>query len=53
MQPRFIKYFKIPKYTPKNEIHRRLAEIGKAVHSEGEELLKKMLKEIERLVEML
>jgi len=53
VQPRFVKYFKIPKYNPKNEVHKRLAEIGKAIHSEGEETLKKMLKEIERLVEML
>jgi len=53
VQPRFVKYFKIPKYSPKNEVHKRLAEIGKAIHSECEEALKKMLKEIEKLVEML
>jgi hypothetical protein len=53
VQPRFVKYFKIPKYNSKNEVHRMLAEIGKAIHSKGEEVLKEVLKEIEKLVEML
>jgi hypothetical protein len=53
VQPRFIKYFKIPKYNPRNEVHRRLAEIGKTIYSEGETTLKNALKEIEELVEKL
>jgi len=53
VQPRFIKYFKIPKYNPRNEVHRRLAEIGKAIYNGGEDALKDVLKEIEELVERL
>jgi hypothetical protein len=53
VQPRFIKYFKIPKYNPRNEVHGRLAEIGKAIYNGGEDTLKDVLKEIEELVEKL
>jgi len=53
VQPRFIKYFKIRKYDAQNEVHRKLAEIGKAIYSEGEATMKNVLKEIEELVEKL
>jgi len=53
VQPRFIKYFKLPKYNPGNIVHRRLVEIGRLIHNEGEDALKKVLKEIEELVRKL
>jgi hypothetical protein len=53
VQPRFVKYFKIPKYNAKNEVHRRLAEIGKVIHNGGEDVLEKVLKEVDELVEKL
>ena len=53
VRPRFIKYFKIPRYNPRNEVHRRLTEIGKAIYNGGEDTLKDVLKEIEELVERL
>jgi len=28
VQPRFLRYFRIPKYNPKNEVHRQLAQKG-------------------------
>jgi hypothetical protein len=53
VQPRFIKYFRIPKYNPNNDVHKRLVEIGKVIHNEGKDALKRVLKEIEELVEKL
>jgi len=53
VQPRFIKYFRICRYDPNNPVHRRLAEIGRAIHSEGEDARKRALKEVEELVEKL
>jgi hypothetical protein len=53
VQPRFIRYFKIPKYDAQNEVHRKLAEMGKAIYNEGETALKDVLKEIGELVEKL
>jgi len=35
VQPRFIKYFKIPKYNAKSDIHKKLAEIGRVIHERG------------------
>jgi hypothetical protein len=51
VQPRFIKYFRIPKYNTNKPVHKRLAEVGKAIYSEGENALREALKEIESLVE--
>jgi len=31
VQPRFLRYFRIPKFNPENPVHRSLAEIGKNV----------------------
>ncbi len=53
VQPRFIKYFRIPGYNPQNETHRRLAEIGKKIHEEGEKAANSLRDEIEKLVEEL
>ena len=47
VQPRFIRYFKIPKYDPNNEIHRELAKRGKEV---AERMVRE---EIQTLVEKL
>ena len=49
VQPRFLRYFKIPRYSSKNDAHRRLMEIGREI-SQGENL-KNYLGEIEKLVE--
>jgi len=35
VQPRFIKYFKIPKYNSRNNNHRQLAQIGKTIYERG------------------
>ncbi len=53
IQPRFIKYFKIPKYNPKNEVHKRLKELGEKIYEEGEKIIKDIKEEIETLVEKL
>jgi len=52
VQPRFIKYFKIPKYSPSKDVHKQLATIGKSVHSTGK-VAEEDLKKIEELVERL
>jgi len=52
VQPRFIKYFKIPKYDPKNEVHRRLTEIGKRIHERGD-VSQEEIDEISQLIEKL
>ncbi|MCC5990281.1 MAG: hypothetical protein LM558_02050 [Thermosphaera sp.] len=52
VQPRFIKYFKIPRYDPRDGTHKRLAEIGRAVHGRGE-ATREELKEVEELVNRL
>jgi hypothetical protein len=44
VQPRFIKYFKLPKYNSDNIVHRHLIEIGRFIHNEGEDALKKCLR---------
>lgn len=53
VQPRFIRYFRIPPYNPANTIHRNLAEIGKKIQEKGftnndieiiEELVNKLYK---------
>ena len=48
VQPRFMRYFKIPRYEPASQAHRRLAEIGREVASRG--LTSARLSEIEQLV---
>lgn len=53
VQPRFIRYFRIPGYNPRIETHKRLAEIGKKIHEEGEEAANSLRDEIEKLVEKL
>jgi len=52
VQPRFIRYFKIPRYNPYNSVHRKLAEIGKQIHS-NKRVAQDMISEIEKLVEKL
>jgi hypothetical protein len=52
VKPRFIKYFKIPKYSQTNDIAKQLAQIGNVIHSTGELTLEN-LKKIEELVEKL
>jgi len=52
VQPRFIKYFRIPRYNPGRDVHRQLADIGRSVHSKGgvsEEDLRKIEELVERL----
>jgi len=52
VQPRFIKYFKIPKYDPRNNTHRQLAQIGKAIYERGEASVKE-INLIDELVKVL
>ncbi|ADV64704.1 hypothetical protein [Desulfurococcus mucosus] len=52
VEPRFIKFFRIPKYDPKNSDHKRLAEIGREICGKGEDY-KKFENEIEGLVSKL
>jgi hypothetical protein len=54
VQPRFIKYFKIPKYdpNPNNYIHKQLVEIGKEIYNRGD-VTEEERKKIEGLVEKL
>jgi hypothetical protein len=52
VQPRFIKYFKIPKYDPKNDIHKQLVEIGKEIYNRGD-VTEEERKKIEELVKKL
>lgn len=51
VQPRFLRYFAIPKYNPRKDVHVKLAEIGKKVCEEG--LDDEKLKIIESLVDNL
>lgn len=50
VQPRFIRYFSIPKYNPHDPIHKRLSEIGKKITENG---IVEEIKEIKHLVEQL
>jgi hypothetical protein len=52
VQPRFIKYFKIPKYDPNNNIHKQLVEIGKEIYNRGD-VTEEERKKVEKLVEKL
>ncbi|HIP65848.1 MAG TPA: hypothetical protein EYH08_04935 [Pyrodictium sp.] len=52
VQPRFIRYFKIPKYDPKNRVHRELTRIGKEICSRRS-IGQSQKREIEDLVEKL
>ncbi len=52
VQPRFIRYFKIPKYNPRNKIHMELVKIGKEIHNKRS-LTSSQISEIENLVEQL
>lgn len=52
VQPRFIRYFKIPKYDPKNRVHRELTRIGKEICSRRS-IGQSQKREIENLVEKL
>ncbi len=47
VQPRFLRYFRIPKYDPSNKVHRKLADIGRRIH------INWAIKEIESLIEKL
>jgi len=51
VQPRFLRYFRIPKYSPTNEVHAKLAEEGMRISREG--LTDEHIKKIEKLVERL
>lgn len=53
VQPRFIRYFKIPKYDPANNIHKQLAQIGKSIYNSRGEISQEDLKKIKELVEKL
>jgi len=35
VQPRFLRYFKIPKYNPSNPVHKDLADRGRSIHQKG------------------
>ncbi len=52
IQPRFIRYFKIPKYNSCNPVHKRLAEIGRSIHQDRVKL-EDVIGEIEQLVKQL
>jgi hypothetical protein len=52
VQPRFIKYFKIPKYNSKKESHRKLAEISKRIYEKGV-VSQEEINEISQLIEKL
>ena len=52
VQPRFLRYFKIPKYSPSNPVHRKLADIGKRIHQK-KHVDSIDLKNIESLIERL
>lgn len=52
VQPRFLRYFKIPKYNPQNPIHKALANKGREIRSK-KKLSKEDLKEIEELINKL
>jgi hypothetical protein len=49
VQPRFIKYFKIPKFNPRNEIHVKLSQLGRIIHERGG-VMEEERKHIEDLV---
>jgi hypothetical protein len=53
VQPRFVNYFRIPKYNPQNEVHKELAKIGKRIHNDGKSTANELRKKIEELVEIL
>jgi len=52
VQPRFLRYFKIPKYNPNNEVHKKLADIGRNIH-ENKKVSNSDLSDIEKLIEKL
>jgi len=52
VQPRFLRYFRIPKFNPENPVHRGLAEIGKSI-CERRSVSSGDLYEIEALVNKL
>lgn len=52
VQPRFIRYFKIPKYDPNNKVHRELVRIGEDVCSRRG-VNRNQISDIEKLVENL
>ena len=52
VQPRLIRYFKIPRYDPSNTIHKQLEEKGRAIHERGM-VTSGDLKNIETLIEQL
>lgn len=52
VQPRFIRYFRIPPYNPKREAHKKLEEIGKKVYIKGN-LEDADIRKLEELVEQL
>jgi len=49
VQPRFINYFKIPRYNPQDPNHQKLVEIGKAIYTTGT-ISEEMLREIDNSV---
>jgi len=49
VKPRFIKYFKIPKFNPRNEIHVKLSQLGRIIHERGG-VMEEERKHIEDLV---
>jgi len=52
VQPRFLRYFKIPKYDPKNSVHKQLADIGVDIHR-NKKVSSSHLSDIEKLVDKL
>jgi len=52
VQPRFIKYFKIPRFNPRNKVHVELSRLGRVVHERGY-ITEKMKETIKNLVERL
>jgi len=52
IRPRFIRYFKIPKFNANNKIHVKLANIGKEIHNK-KSVTSSQISEIENLVNQL